>query len=141
MVVFSLVHMDAAHEVMLGRGDGDAFSGHVIAFFQAPGVNIGEMVFNFLFADGTQIFPYKIRAVGGHLGADGFRQQIPGHQFIGKAFAFGVVQQRALAADRFGDEKTPPWLFGIERSGMNLHIVDIFQRHAVLHAYGQAVPG
>ena len=52
-----------------------------------------------------------------------------------------VPSLRALAADRFGDEKTPPWLFGIERSGMNLHIVDIFQRHAVLHAYGQAVPG
>ena len=92
-----LVHVDAAHEIVLGRGDGDAFARHVVALFQALGVDMGEMGLDGLLAQGAQVLPDEFGAVLFHLRPDGRRQQVPGHQLVGEALHLGIVEQRARA--------------------------------------------
>ena len=60
-------------------------------------------------------------------------------ELVAEALACGVEKDGTLAAAALGDEKGAPGLLGVERRGVNLHVVHVVERHAVRRRYAAAV--
>ena len=75
-----------------------------------------------------------------HFRMDGGRNLVSGQKLIDKAFALAVEQNCTLAAGGFGNQKMSAGLFTVKAGGVNLHIVHIFQLHAVFFRQTECIP-
>lgn len=67
-----------------------------------------------------------------HLLADGGGDHIARLQLVGKTLAGGIEQNRAFAAAALADQKGAARLRREQARGVNLHVVQVLHRNAVL---------
>ena len=82
--------------------------------------------------DGGKAQPLVLGAVLLHLLADGGGDHVARLQLVGKALAGGVEQNRALATAALADEERAARLRREQARGVNLHVVQVLHRNAVL---------
>ena len=82
--------------------------------------------------DGGKAQPLVLGAVLLHLLANSGGDHVARLQFVGKALAGGVEQNRALAAAALADQEGAARLRREQSRGVNLHVVQMLHRNAVL---------
>ena len=129
--------------VVRGGRDGDGVRGQVEAAFEAAGVDAGEALADEVRAAVGDVEPDAVGAVAAHRFGDGVGDDAARREFgVGmdaghEAVPGGVPQDRALAAQRFGDEEGGA-VSGDERGGVELHELDVADDRS--GAEGEAEP-
>ena len=135
------VHMDAAHEVVLGGNHGDGLLGDVVALFQAVGVDVLEVAPDLSLGDLLKGEAHVVAALLLHLGENGLGDHVTGQQLLHEALALAVDEDGALAPAGLGDQEGPAGLAGVQAGGMDLHVVQVLQLHTMALGDLQGVAG
>ena len=133
------VHVDAAHEVVLGGHDGHRLAEHIVALSAALLADVREVVLELGARHVLEAQPHVLGALRGHLAQDRGRHDVSRLELVAKALARRVEQDRALAARRLADEEAAARLARPERGGVDLHEVHVLEQHAVLGGHAAAV--
>ena len=123
--------MHAAHEVVLRGHHGNRLARDVVPFGQAVLVDVLEMPRDLVF---RHIGERKTHVVGPfalHLAVYGGAYHVAWLQLIDEAPAVRIKQHGAFAAARFRDQKRAAGLGGVQRGGVNLHVVGVLKRDVV----------
>ena len=135
-----MIHLNAAHKIVLRRNHRNALTCDIKALFQTIGYDIREVVPQFRLWNRPKVLPHIRSPVFLHLLEDFSRQNIPRQQFVDKAVHVFVIELRALSPHRLRNEKTPVLrLRGVQGGGMDLHIVDVLQCNIVSARDGQCI--
>ena len=133
--------------VVVGRGrDGDGAGGEVMAALEAAGADAGEAPADEVGAAMGDVEPDAVAAVAAHRLRDGFGDDAAGGELgVGvdaghEAVAAGVEQDRALAAEGFGNEEGGA-VAGDERGGVELHELDVADDRAGAEREAESVGG
>jgi hypothetical protein len=102
------------------------------------GVDGGEALGEALQAGGVE--PHVVAALVGQHGHDRLADLVPGEQLVHEAFAVQVPQQGAVAAQGLGQER-PGHGGVVQRRGVELHELQVGDRHPGPQRHGDAVAG
>ena len=137
-----MIHLYAAHKIMLRRYNRYAFFCHIISVFGTMPDNIRKMTDKFLMGNGPQIFPDKFCAVFFHLFQDFNGKQVTRKKLICEPLPVFSIQLCPLPADRLRNQKTAIlFLSGIERGRMHLYVIDMLCLHSMFQGNRDGVPG
>ena len=135
----SKVNFNSAHKIMLSRNNRNRLFSRVEALFHALLINMRKMFHDHLFSQWTHIFPHEISTVFFHLCKDCLAEQISRLQFICKTLSVFIIKQGTFPSDRFRNQKTSSRLMRIQRSRMNLYVIQMLQFHMMFHSNSQTV--
>ena len=127
---------DATAAVVGRRRDGEPVGGRVQAHLVERRANRGESLVEVFEHRGVE--PHVLRAVGLQLRADRPRDDVARLEFVDELLAFGVAQQRTVAAQRLRQERTGHRRV-VECRGVELHELHVGDRSVDPQRHGHAV--
>ena len=119
------VHVNAAHEIMLGRHHRNRLFGYIVSFVQTVLPDVREVRPDLVFGNRRKGEPHMGLVFLFHLRENGVCHHISRQKFVDKPFALTVQQDGSLAAHGFGDQEFPSVFFRVQGRGMNLDVVDV----------------
>ena len=131
------VGQQASREVVRGRGDRQPV-GAGIETDRADRCGDGRKpLVEVLERSGVE--PQVVDALFEHAGRHGPADDVARRQFLHEAPALGIAQQRAMTAQRLGEQRAGHGRM-VQRRRVELHELDIGDRHAATQGHGDAVP-
>ena len=129
---------DAAAEVVGGRRDREEIARRVEADGPHRGGDRGEPLVEALETGGVQ--PQVIDALGQHALGHGAGHDVAPRQLVDEALVTSVAQQRAVAPERFRQQR-PRHLRMVQGRGVELHELDVGHRQSRPQRHGHTVAG
>ena len=127
-----LVDPHAAHKVVLRGRDGNGLLQDVATVLKTARADVSEVPGHHVALDGGKAQPLVLGAVLLHLLADGGGDNVARLQLVGKTLAGGIEQDRSLAAAALADQERATRLRREQARGVDLHVVQVLHRNAML---------